>query len=826
MAEQLFNTDLGYRIEDEDGNSVDIILVDGLPGTSAESIAAEIGSLALSTNGGQYRKKTVGSGTDKWESTSSSQAVVDLQTEVDGLETALGSIVDANGDYVAFSGTNYIDANADLTEDLSDLDDAIAAVATEVTSTQAALGGMVDANGDYVAHTGTNFIDGNSDVTEDITDLDTAVQAVSDASVQKAGSTMDLNANITFNGGEILGLPATPSGPTAATSQAYVDALVASGTTWRDPIVDPNVVDVVGTEPVAPVAEDAYIVSAGGTWTGSVAVVAGDLVYWSGTAWVVVENLQIGDRFIVSGETATTAGAGITGMGFADNALLEVVATGAWLTAGSYSEPDGTAGVDMPNGITVLAGDPQGDHYGHTYFYDDSVNSWIEISGPGAVGAGTGLSYAGTVLNINMGAGIVESPSDEVGLDLHANGGLQTTVDGSTGDTGSASQLAVKLADSTLTLGAAGLSVDSSITAPITNLVTTLGSAVNAQGVYQAFSGTTYIDGNASLAADLIDLDTAIDAVATSAGNVQTEVDNIEAAMGAMVDASGNYVAFSGSNYLDAAADVTAALTALDNQVDANATASGNNTSAISTLSNELTAIELGAGLDTDGTYLGHTGSNYLDTATSLHNADVLLDQAIDGLSNLAATNGFELNYIRSFIGKGAGGSEDPFYASDLNVTQNADLETAIGDLDAALGDLSIDGVFTVGGETAAEQIESLDVKLDEAHHELVNLSSGAGWTTIDTLATASVLFAKWLVHIRLGTNVVTWEVDAIHDGGDAGSPVATKVDFTRFAKLKLGSIAGVKIQVVLVGTNMVLQVQDSAGTAIVNSVREIILDQ
>lgn len=45
--------------------------------------------------------------------------------------------------------------------------------------------------------------------------------------IQKAGDTMDLNADLTFNGGEILGLPATPSA-TAATSKEYVDTQLST----------------------------------------------------------------------------------------------------------------------------------------------------------------------------------------------------------------------------------------------------------------------------------------------------------------------------------------------------------------------------------------------------------------------------------------------------------------------------------------------------------------------------------------------------------------------------------------------------------------------
>ena len=43
----------------------------------------------------------------------------------------------------------------------------------------------------------------------------------------------------------------------------------------------------------------------------------------------------------------------------------------------------------------------------------------------------------------------------------------------------------------------------------------------------------------------------------------------------------------------------------------------------------ELDAIEAGAGLEDDGTYALNTGSNYIDTATTLKGADDLLDAQI-----------------------------------------------------------------------------------------------------------------------------------------------------------------------------------------------------
>lgn len=48
----------------------------------------------------------------------------------------------------------------------------------------------------------------------------------------------------------------------------------------------------------------------------------------------------------------------------------------------------------------------------------------------------------------------------------------------------------------------------------------------------------------------------------------------------------------------------------------------------------EINAIELGAGLESDGTYVAPTGTTYLGAATSLKNADELLDTAIKAVSD------------------------------------------------------------------------------------------------------------------------------------------------------------------------------------------------
>lgn len=126
---------------------------------------------------------------------------------------------------------------------------------------------------------------------------------------------------------------------------------------------------------------------------------------------------------------------------------------------GSDQAAVGTATSEIFDGVTVLVSDPESEHQGHSFLYQELSNSWVQVSGPGTVGAGVGLSYSGNVLNVNLGAGIVELPTDEVGVDVYSGGGLITTTDGSTSSTVTGAQLAIKLDGGTLALSTNGIKV-------------------------------------------------------------------------------------------------------------------------------------------------------------------------------------------------------------------------------------------------------------------------------------------------------------------------------------------------------------------------------
>jgi len=110
----------------------------------------------------------------------------------------------------------------------------------------------------------------------------------------------------------------------------------------------------------------------------------------------------------------------------ADNGIY-VTASGAWTRAtdmDSASEFD-SAAVFVSNG-TANADTGFVQTANVTTVGTDTV-TFVQFTGAGQINAGTGLSKSGNTLDVNLGAGIVELPGDEVGIDLTSTGGLELT---------------------------------------------------------------------------------------------------------------------------------------------------------------------------------------------------------------------------------------------------------------------------------------------------------------------------------------------------------------------------------------------------------------
>lgn len=116
---------------------------------------------------------------------------------------------------------------------------------------------------------------------------------------------------------------------------------------------------------------------------------------------------------------------------------------------------------------------------------------------------------------------------------------------------------------------------------------------------------------------------------------MQDEIDRIEAATG--LDENGNFVPFSGTNYIDSANTFAEVVEVLDDEIKKAHDAIDN--IDFSEIFAEIDSIENGAGLNEDGTYTAKEDGCFISGATSLFNADELLDNGLCELKQVVKDN-------------------------------------------------------------------------------------------------------------------------------------------------------------------------------------------
>ena len=565
-----------------------------------------------------------------------------LQTEVDNVEAAVG--LAADGTFDAFSGTNYLDsttsikgaaealdtrakANADaVAQEVSDRQAAVTAEANSRSTADAGLQSEIDAtqtgaglaaDGSMTAHSGSNYIDGVGNLKAADAALDSAIKSVSDvadAAVEKAGDTMAGTLNMSNN--RITNLP-TPTDDADAATKAYVDA-------------NSQGLDVKSS------------VRAASTGAVSVANLG---------AGTVVDGVSLveGDRVLLK-DQADASENGIYVVGATQGARAADFDSDDEVTSGSFTfVEEGTT--NGSNGYVLVTAD--------AITVGSTNMSFEQFSGAGQIEAGAGIKKNGNELFLSFGAGVVELPSDEIGLDLASDSGMMLSTDGLNPSTDTAATLQLKLDGATLTKTASGVRVASSVITDISNLqsdatglqseldATQSGAGLGTDGSYSADGSADYISGATSLAnADsLLDdqIKTNADAIAqevsdrtaavtaeasarsTADSNLQSELDATQTAAG--LNADGTFAAHSGTNYIDSATTMKEVDSALDAQIKAVAdSVAGSVTSGITGLQTEVDNVEAAAGLNTDGTFSAHSGTNYLDSATTMKEVDAALD--------------------------------------------------------------------------------------------------------------------------------------------------------------------------------------------------------
>lgn len=165
-------------------------------------------------------------------------------------------------------------------------------------------------------------------------------------------------------------------------------------------------------------------------------------------------------------------------------------------------------------------------------------------------------------------------------------------------------------------------------------LEASLGTIVNADGSFSAaaLAALVNIDATASttLTQVLFDIDRAISGIDVSSQitPIQTEIDSIETAVG--LTSTGILVPFTGM-YTSGETSIASAIGAIDAALNTVAT-------SVTNAQSEIDAIETGAGLSATGTYTADAATNYLKTASSLKDADVKLDTQVKLVAGALST--------------------------------------------------------------------------------------------------------------------------------------------------------------------------------------------
>lgn len=440
----------------------------------------------------------------------------------------------------------------------------------------------------------------------------TANDAAVDARVKKSGDTMAGNLNM---GEHAVKSSYAPQESDDLTNKAYVDS-VATG------------LDVKKSVRVGALA--------------NIDIVTGGLI--------IVDDVQTiaGDRVLLMGQTNA-----------AENGIY-IAGEGAWVRSEDADEE-----AEVTSGFfTFVEEGTVTENNGYVLITDGLVTvgttelNFEQFSGAGQVIAGAGIAKQGNELFLNFGAGIVETPEDEIGIDFGA--GLFTTEDGETESTTAASKLEVKIDGTTLTKTPAGLKVSDEVLSASQNLqseldLTQAGVGVDTEGRYQQVTGANYIAAETSIHGATVKLDAELKVVADGLAQEITSGSEADAAIQAELDASqtgagleadGTFVAVVEANYVNTATSLKDADMILDTQLK---TVSDGLAQEIADRASEDTAIRSGAGLLVTGAMPDVSTSTYLQDATSIFGAVVDLDSAVNaGLIKAAADTSNVVSQLNS----------------------------------------------------------------------------------------------------------------------------------------------------------------------------------
>jgi hypothetical protein len=209
--------------------------------------------------------------------------------------------------------------------------------------------------------------------------------------------------------------------------------------------------------------------------------------------------------------------------------------------------------------------------------------------------------------------------------------------------------------------------------------------------------------------------------VNTSIANANSLINNIISASG--LTSTGLYFANTNAHYINNATSLTNADTILDTTLYTVATnlanEINNRTAITNTLSTEVNNIIQSSGFAGNGLYNQNTTAHFIQTATSLNQADVLLDKAIYNLANNLASSTFQQIYNQTPPDSNGNASfmlsqTKGFYIYDYNNTN------AYFAVDTS-GDVLISGNLIVKGSTV-----TINSTVTSSDHMLLSPAGGS----------------------------------------------------------------------------------------------------
>lgn len=251
-------------------------------------------------------------------------------------------------------------------------------------------------------------------------------------------------------------------------------------------------------------------------------------------------------------------------------------------------------------------------------------------------------------------------------------------------------------------------------------------------GLYKVYPGTNFISAATSLAKADYFLDQAIGKTNGAVSELSGATEGIKESLGELSGATQSLSGVVG----DLSANTQAALTDVNDDLAALSSATVSFSAATDGL---IDNIVEGAGLNENGTYKYERNANYIDTAVSLCDADVILDRTIKELSGntVAGINDLSANTVSAIAENTERINEtiNNLSAGTVNIVNNLSAGTiaAINDLsanttgriDQLAGDLA-DAVDGINNDVAA--LSSATVSFSAATDDLINnIKNGAG---------------------------------------------------------------------------------------------------